>query len=78
MTILFPCPECRADFADAVGEHPPQCASRREFVLWMCQQHNLVNAKLGVSCHWCVCGRCCCVGRPSAVGVAVCTDVSCL
>ena len=44
---LFPCPECRADFQEEISKSPPDLASRLGLSTWMCQQHNLVNQKLG-------------------------------
>ena len=44
---LFPCPECRADFQDEIKKSPPDVSSRLGISNWMCQQHNLVNQKLG-------------------------------
>ena len=44
---MFPCIVCATDFRDKIVEHPPQVESREDLALWFCQQHNLVNAKLG-------------------------------
>ena len=43
---LYPCSVCATDFRDKIREHPPELGSRKEFALWMCMQHNLVNEKL--------------------------------
>ena len=44
---LFPCPECREDFQEEIVKSPPDVSSRLGLSTWMCQQHNLVNKKLG-------------------------------
>ena len=38
---------CALDFREKIAEVPPRLESRKEFALWMCEQHNLVNEKLG-------------------------------
>ena len=48
LALLYPCKHCAADFVKAVEQSPPTVGSRKEFVLWVCHQHNLVNEKLGV------------------------------
>lgn len=47
LTVLYPCNECRGDFETAVAAHPLKCDTRRDFVLWACEHHNIVNEKLG-------------------------------
>jgi FAD-linked sulfhydryl oxidase len=44
---LFPCPECREDFQEEIVKSPPDLSSRLGLSTWMCQQHNIVNRKLG-------------------------------
>jgi FAD-linked sulfhydryl oxidase len=44
---LFPCPECREDFQEEIVKSPPDLSSRLGLSTWMCQQHNIVNQKLG-------------------------------
>ncbi len=46
---LFPCPECREDFQEEILKSPPDVSSRLGLSTWMCQQHNIVNKKLGKS-----------------------------
>ncbi|UJR30055.1 hypothetical protein I4U23_017600 [Adineta vaga] len=46
---LFPCPECRADFQEEIEKSPPDLSSRLGLSTWMCNQHNIVNKKLGKS-----------------------------
>lgn len=43
----FPCPECRADFQEEITKSPPDVSSRLGLSRWMCDQHNIVNRKLG-------------------------------
>lgn len=43
---LYPCSVCATDFRDKIREQPPELDSRKDFALWMCMQHNLVNEKL--------------------------------
>lgn len=43
----FPCPECRADFQDEIQKSPPDVSDRFRLSNWMCEQHNIVNRKLG-------------------------------
>jgi hypothetical protein len=44
---LYPCRHCRAAFQADIADLPPKLDSRAEFSLWMCKQHNRVNAALG-------------------------------
>lgn len=44
---LFPCPECRSDFQEEIVKSPPDVSSRLTISTWMCEQHNIVNRKLG-------------------------------
>ena len=44
---LYPCSHCREDFQREVERSPPRLASRKSFSLWVCEQHNAVNEKLG-------------------------------
>jgi len=46
---LFPCPECRTDFQEEILKSPPDLSSRLGLSTWMCNQHNIVNKKLGKS-----------------------------
>ena len=45
----FPCPECRTDFQEEIVKSPPDLSSRLGLSNWMCEQHNVVNRKLGKS-----------------------------
>lgn len=42
-------PTCKCSLDDSAGLIRPlyRLTSRRSFALWVCEQHNLVNAKLG-------------------------------
>ena len=44
---LYPCKVCATDFRDKIVELEPKLDSRQDLSIWMCQQHNLVNEKLG-------------------------------
>ena len=44
---LYPCSICATDFRDKMVESKPQLHSRESFATWLCEQHNLVNKKLG-------------------------------
>ena len=44
---LYPCTHCRKDFQACVKEAPPRVENRRAFAVWVCEQHNAVNEKLG-------------------------------
>ena len=44
---LYPCAHCAEDFREEVAKSPPRVESRAAFCTWVCEQHNLVNAKLG-------------------------------
>lgn len=44
---LFPCPECRADFQEEIVKSPPNVSSSLALSTWMCEQHNIVNRKIG-------------------------------
>ncbi|CAF1036298.1 unnamed protein product [Didymodactylos carnosus] len=44
---LFPCPECREDFQEEILKDPPDLSDRLSLSKWFCNQHNLVNKKLG-------------------------------
>ena len=45
----FPCPECRTDFQEEIVKSPPDVSNRLGLSKWMCEQHNIVNRKLGKS-----------------------------
>eukprot|EP00546_Thalassionema_frauenfeldii_P000643 CAMPEP_0178937006 /NCGR_PEP_ID=MMETSP0786-20121207/25502_1 /TAXON_ID=186022 /ORGANISM="Thalassionema frauenfeldii, Strain CCMP 1798" /LENGTH=130 /DNA_ID=CAMNT_0020615499 /DNA_START=154 /DNA_END=546 /DNA_ORIENTATION=+ len=50
MTTLarfYPCTWCAADFQEKLKEKPVRAESRKDLCQWLCEQHNLVNDKLG-------------------------------
>jgi hypothetical protein len=44
---LFPCHQCRGHLQEIFRKHPPRLDSQKEFSLWMCEVHNMVNDHLG-------------------------------
>ncbi|XP_037523200.1 FAD-linked sulfhydryl oxidase ALR-like [Rhipicephalus sanguineus] len=44
---LYPCKECAQDFRTELDSSPPRVTSRTELAQWLCEQHNVVNRKLG-------------------------------
>ena len=47
LTRMYPCGECADHFKEVVAAHPPNVASRKDFSMWMCRVHNVVNRSLG-------------------------------
>ncbi|KAJ1459666.1 ERV/ALR sulfhydryl oxidase domain-containing protein [Pelagophyceae sp. CCMP2097] len=47
LAALYPCAHCAEDFRATTKADPPKLGSRVEFALWLCNQHNTVNLKLG-------------------------------
>merc|ERR1711916_333468 len=47
LSEIYPCPYCREDFARHIEQSPPKVSSREALSIWLCEQHNLVNMKLG-------------------------------
>lgn len=47
LAALYPCPHCAEDFRESVTAAPVDTTSRKTFSLWVCEQHNAVNRKLG-------------------------------
>jgi FAD-linked sulfhydryl oxidase len=47
LAVLYPCTHCAEDFRETIRESPPRVESREALTAWLCEQHNLVNAKLG-------------------------------
>ena len=41
---LYPCGDCRARFVIDVAANPPRLTTREDFAIWLCEQHNTVNA----------------------------------
>lgn len=44
---FYPCTWCAADFTEKIKEKPVQAKSREDLCIWLCEQHNQVNTKLG-------------------------------
>lgn len=47
LSIFYPCTYCAADFKSNLQQNPPKTKSREELSVWLCEQHNYVNEKLG-------------------------------
>lgn len=50
---FYPCTWCAKDFQDNLERKPVQTKSRKELCQWLCEQHNLVNEKLGKPAYSC-------------------------
>lgn len=44
---FYPCNHCAADFRLELQKSPPRLESREALSRWFCDQHNIVNRKLG-------------------------------
>ena len=44
---FYPCTHCAKDFAERLRISPPRVENRVELSMWLCQEHNEVNRKLG-------------------------------
>ena len=44
---FYPCTWCATDFQSNIELNPPKTESRDDLCIWLCEQHNLVNQKLG-------------------------------
>mmetsp|Transcript_24593 Transcript_24593/g.58442 ORF Transcript_24593/g.58442 Transcript_24593/m.58442 type:complete len:181 (-) Transcript_24593:94-636(-) len=44
---FYPCTWCASDFRKNVESNPPRTDNRRDLCMWLCDQHNIVNSKLG-------------------------------
>ncbi|KAL7677803.1 hypothetical protein ACOME3_004036 [Neoechinorhynchus agilis] len=44
---FYPCEECRLHWKKEVEMHPPDASNRKTLSLWLCEQHNAVNQRLG-------------------------------
>ncbi|KAF1318229.1 Augmenter of liver regeneration, partial [Globisporangium splendens] len=47
LALMYPCVHCAEDFQNEVKKSPPKVDSRTSFSLWLCEQHNIVNKKIG-------------------------------
>jgi len=46
---FYPCTPCAVDFQENLRQSPARTNSRIELCQWFCEQHNIVNEKLGKS-----------------------------
>ncbi|KAL3815706.1 hypothetical protein ACHAXA_004886 [Cyclostephanos tholiformis] len=44
---FYPCSWCASDFQKNVQLSPPRTETREDLCIWLCEQHNIVNEKLG-------------------------------
>mmetsp|Transcript_10878 Transcript_10878/g.16789 ORF Transcript_10878/g.16789 Transcript_10878/m.16789 type:complete len:175 (+) Transcript_10878:107-631(+) len=44
---FYPCTWCAHDFQENLKKQPVEVSSRQKLSVWLCEQHNLVNEKLG-------------------------------
>mmetsp|Transcript_58640 Transcript_58640/g.143399 ORF Transcript_58640/g.143399 Transcript_58640/m.143399 type:complete len:190 (+) Transcript_58640:134-703(+) len=44
---FYPCPWCADDFRTELHKTPPKVETRTDLCMWLCDQHNRVNSKLG-------------------------------
>ena len=44
---FYPCEECAGHFRGVLRDVPPRVSSNLELSLWLCQVHNIVNARVG-------------------------------
>mmetsp|Transcript_26686 Transcript_26686/g.31055 ORF Transcript_26686/g.31055 Transcript_26686/m.31055 type:complete len:182 (+) Transcript_26686:75-620(+) len=47
LAIFYPCTYCATDFQENIKKTPVQTKSRKDLCVWLCEQHNNVNEKLG-------------------------------
>jgi len=47
ISIFYPCTYCAQDFRENLKENPTKAESRKDLCIWLCEQHNVVNEKLG-------------------------------
>ncbi len=43
----FPCKECTYNFHEMIKEHPLRANTRSEFMIYVCEVHNIVNKRIG-------------------------------
>mmetsp|Transcript_25962 Transcript_25962/g.36589 ORF Transcript_25962/g.36589 Transcript_25962/m.36589 type:complete len:177 (-) Transcript_25962:78-608(-) len=44
---FYPCTWCAHDFQENLKKKPVEVSNRKDLSMWLCEQHNLVNEKLG-------------------------------
>jgi FAD-linked sulfhydryl oxidase len=47
LAMFYPCSYCAADFQENQKQSPVKTETREDLCIWLCEQHNLVNEKLG-------------------------------
>ena len=47
LPVLFPCSWCAMHFGEEIQRSPPDVSGREALSRWLCQQHNIVNERLG-------------------------------
>ncbi|OCB85544.1 FAD-dependent thiol oxidase [Sanghuangporus baumii] len=47
LPVLFPCSWCAMHFGEEIQRSPPDVSNRENLSRWLCQQHNIVNERLG-------------------------------
>lgn len=47
LALFYPCVWCAEDFQKEIKKTPPATETRQDLCLWLCDQHNRVNKKLG-------------------------------
>lgn len=47
LAIFYPCTYCATDFQENLKKTPARVESRKDLCIWLCEQHNSVNDKLG-------------------------------
>ena len=46
-SVIYPCSYCAEDFQNCIKKDPPTVDSRESLSIWLCEQHNKVNNKIG-------------------------------
>ncbi|EEA05877.1 Erv1 / Alr family protein [Cryptosporidium muris RN66] len=52
-TKLYPCKLCRTGISKVIKNFPPRLSNRDDFILWVCEFHNLINKDLGIETKPC-------------------------
>lgn len=50
---FYPCTWCATDFQKNLEKSPVQISSRKDLCVWLCEQHNVVNRKIGKASYPC-------------------------
>eukprot|EP00560_Eucampia_antarctica_P001566 CAMPEP_0197831540 /NCGR_PEP_ID=MMETSP1437-20131217/10750_1 /TAXON_ID=49252 ORGANISM="Eucampia antarctica, Strain CCMP1452" /NCGR_SAMPLE_ID=MMETSP1437 /ASSEMBLY_ACC=CAM_ASM_001096 /LENGTH=177 /DNA_ID=CAMNT_0043434495 /DNA_START=40 /DNA_END=573 /DNA_ORIENTATION=+ len=53
LAAFYPCSWCAHDFRENLKSEPVKTTNRKDLCMWMCEQHNIVNEKLGKSIFKC-------------------------